>query len=111
GTGALDRMSYEWLDVQSLQSAPVVAQGNFRHTAYRDQVHVRASADGSIFGMWCLGQSPAGITTLVVRDGAAQLHYEHNSAGHICPSWNGTFLATGTGILTGEARAVDAWGK
>jgi hypothetical protein len=66
-------------------------------TSYRDLVHLRASANGSVFGMWCTSHSPSGVGVIVATEPGAQTYYAHTSLGHVVPGPDGMALFTGRG--------------
>ncbi len=111
GSGVLDRLNYEWLDLDSLTTTPVVAQGFPHPRHWRTNVHVRAAANGRVFSFWATGQSPAGVETLVVSDGAARYFYQHTSAGmHLMPGPDGKYLFA-SGVWNAECKQIDELGK
>jgi hypothetical protein len=57
-------------------------------------VQVRASANGKVFGMWCLSNSPSGVGVFVASDAGVQSYYGHWSAGYVVPSPDGKLLFT-----------------
>jgi len=60
-------------------------------------VHLRASADGKVFGLWCTNQSPSGLTTLVMSGNEVKSYYAHQSVGPVLPSPDGKTIYTGVG--------------
>ena len=111
GTDALARADYMFLNADSLEDEKVTVAGNAHNGSFRDAVHIRASANGRVFGMWCTSHSPQGLGLSVLLDGKVQSMYEHDSVGHIVPGPDGTNIFTGiAGVYTGnlKRRFVDA---
>ncbi|QDV23373.1 S1 family peptidase [Aureliella helgolandensis] len=67
---------------------------------------VRASADGSVFGVWRTSVSPSGIKALHFNGNEVTEYYEHDSAGYVVPNSNGTVLFTANGLFTNQVEAV-----
>jgi hypothetical protein len=108
GTGALDHAQFDLVDIESLKSHHVAAQGaGHRGTSYRDQTQIRASDDGRTFGMWEQGVSPGGLQVLVLGESSARSFYEHETVGHVVPSSDGRFICTSSGIFSQELRRLD----
>jgi hypothetical protein len=110
-TQPLSRLSYMWLDLQTLSVRPMSTTRPFMHTSWRDQLHVRSSVDGAVFGMWCSMISPTGVTVLVAGQPIAAVNYKHTSLGHVLPSAQGNFVATWSGILNRNTQPVPEAGK
>jgi hypothetical protein len=71
-------------------------------SSYRDLVHLRASANGKVFGMWCTSHTPSGVGVIVASDAGVQSYYAHWSAGHVLPSPDGKTLFTRSGMCAPE---------
>ena len=102
GTDALARATYDFYDVQTLERIPM---GEFRghNTSYRDFVHIRAAGTGDVFGLWATSHSPQGMESMTLEGTNVKVAYQHNSAGHIVPNYDGSAIATGNqGICTSE---------
>lgn len=97
GAGALDRASYTLVDLETLKEVPGVEPFRGSDSSYRDYVHIRAAANGRTFGLWATSHSPQGMETMVVEGNRVNVRREHSSAGHICPSANGSYVVTGRG--------------
>ena len=98
GNQALDRAGYslfhpETLKIEELKIASQSLHMNHR----RDFVHIRAAANGRVFGMWCTSHTPNGVAALVLSDPDAKVHYTHASAGYVLPGRDGKELFTGSG--------------
>ncbi len=97
GRQPLDRATFSFLSpetmkvvLREIKMPPAGMLGNY----YRDLVHVRASGNGQVFGMWCTSHSPSGVATIAVLKDGARSHYAHRSDGHILPSPEGKVLFT-----------------
>src|SRR5262249_35860791 len=74
---------------------------------FRDNLHIRASADGTTFGTWSTGGSPTGIGALVLVGNKVDAYYEHSSTAHVVPGPDGRLLFTGNGLLhTAQLKLV-----
>jgi S1-C subfamily serine protease len=107
GTSALDRASYSLLDPKSLK---VVGNGKGvtgHNSSYRDKIHLRASADGTMFGVWCTSHSPSGLGSITLHGTELKTRYDHTSVGQVIPGPKGEFLYTTTkGVYNSELRSV-----
>jgi hypothetical protein len=107
GTGELDQARFSFLDVDTLKPADQPGIERIGHYGnYRDHVHLRAAADGRLFGMWCTSHSPSGLATLTLRGGEPRAHYEHNDVGHVVPDPDGKTLYTAAGQFTPECKPL-----
>ena len=105
GTGALDRAKYTTIDVATMTEKEIETSGRFHHS-YRDAMHIRASSNGRVFGMWCTSHSPQGMHAAILLDGKLTGTYEHNSVGHIVPGPDGMMMFTGIGgVFTNTLKA------
>jgi hypothetical protein len=73
---------------------------------YRDRVHLRASAEGRVFGLWCTSHSPSGMGVIVYSKDVVRTTYAHRSVGHVVPSPDGKVLYTNSGkyVLQSQGR-------
>jgi WD40 repeat protein len=108
GKKELDRACFSLLSVEPMRlSANDIKIHPIFGCCYRDLVHLRASANGTVFGLWCTSHLPSGVGTIVLGDAGPRSSYEHNSFGHILPSPDGKVIFTGIGEFTPEARRQD----
>src|SRR5262249_32456076 len=98
GTQALDTLTYNWIDLTTLTVTPIKREGHLGPLSWRDNVHIRASADGRVFGMWQTHVSPTGVNALVIGTPTSKAYNSHESAGAVVPSATGKFLATWGGL-------------
>lgn len=110
GTAALDRAVYGFMDIDSMKLRDVTLEGRLNNTSYRDVVHMRASASGSVYGMWATSHSPQGLEVLIFSGDRAFSKREHTSVGHVVPGPDGMYLFTGIGgvysssLVGGDSR-------
>ena len=97
GTQPLDRAVFTSINtetmkvvVQEIKMPPAAMLGGH----YRDLVHVRAAANGQVFGMWCSSHSPSGAALIAITNTGASSHYLHSDEGHILPSPDGKTVFT-----------------
>ena len=81
-------------------------QGGNWHAHPQYPLQVRASADGSAFAAWEPGLSPSGIRLMILEGDSAQSRYEHNSAGILQPSYDGSLLFTSTGVYSADLKPL-----
>lgn len=98
GSGALDRASYTFLDLDNFETVDV-GQVRGRHSSFRDRVCIRASASGEVFGLWALGVSPSGLETMSIAGGHFSSSHEHTSAGAVVPNTDGSLIFTSSGAI------------
>jgi S1-C subfamily serine protease len=111
GTQELDRVSYHVVDIQKMSAAQLKPQATnmdplVHYSSYRDLVHIRASADGTVFGMWCTSHSPSGLGTVSLIGSEASSHYEHDSRGHVLPGFDGSQIFTCGGVYSTELKKL-----
>jgi hypothetical protein len=100
GTEQLDRTSFALINTETMR--PIIGDLNTQAASimtgsYRDLLHIRASADGKVFGMWCTSHSPSGMGVIVYSEAVTRTYYVHNSVGYVVPSPDGKALYTRTG--------------
>jgi hypothetical protein len=109
GTSALDRCTYEFLNVEDLKQLPIEVQPHgMMGTSYRDLMHVRASGDGTVFGTWSTSGSPQGLGAIVLAGEEAKTYYDHTSVGHVAPGPDGKVIYTGAGRYTPDLKSLDS---
>jgi Trypsin-like peptidase domain len=92
------RFSLISVDTMKMVQGEVPIAPHMQHlTMVRDVIHLRASANGKVFGMWCTSHSPSGVGVIVASDAGLQAYYAHWSAGFVVPSPDGKWLCTGSG--------------
>ena len=95
GTMAFDKASYTLIDTETLKalSNEVTLQPN-QAALFRDFVHIRASANGKVFGLWCTNHVPNGVGSVIISDADSKAYYAHHAAGHVLPGPDGKTLFT-----------------
>ena len=107
GTDALAQASFVAMDLKSFKELPIATKNSGQFSSFRDFVHVRASSNGRVFGMWATSHSPQGIQSVVLTEKQMLVKYEHDSAGHVVPSADGTHLLTGArGVFTAGLKSL-----
>jgi len=101
GTDALAQADFIAIDLKTFRELPIKMVGSGHYSSFRDVVHVRASANGKVFGMWATSHSPQGIQSMLVTEKQFLTKYEHDSVGHVVPTADGTHIVTGVrGVFT-----------
>ena len=107
GSGALDNASFIVVDLNNFKETQVAGQNTGHYSSFRDTVHVRASADGRVFGMWATSHSPGGMQTIALNGNQMIVKYEHTSVGHVVPSANGANIFSGAnGVFTADLKSL-----
>jgi hypothetical protein len=97
GTEQLDRAALALLNPESMKLInPELNTQNMSimMSNYRNLVHLRASADGRVFGLWCTSHGPSGIGTIQYTKAITQSQYVHNGCGYVVPGPDGKTLYT-----------------
>jgi len=81
-------------------------QGNLLGPFNQSPVHLRASANGKVFGMWGTNRFPSGVGVIIFSDVGCQSYYMHNSAGYVVPSPDGKLLFTRSGMFAPEVNLI-----
>lgn len=98
------RAGYTFFDVETLKPL-VLSPFRAQHISSGDNVHIRSSASGDVFGMWCTNRSPQGMETLSLIGTRVTLKYQNDSAGYVVPTVDGTGILTRTrGLHTVDLR-------
>jgi hypothetical protein len=97
GTQQLDRTAFALLNTETMK--PIVPDLNVQVMGimvnhYRDYVHIRASADGRVFGLWATSHGPSGLGLIVYTEAVTRVFYAHSSFGHVVPGPDGKALYT-----------------
>jgi hypothetical protein len=93
-----------FLDPATLKPVEVQVPENRVVGGLGDRACIRVSADGKVFGLWSADGSPQGLQTWVLVGNRLQVHYEHDSAGHVTPGPDGRVVHTGRGLYTAELK-------
>lgn len=72
----------------------------------REIVHIRAAANGKVFGLWCTSHSPSGVGVIVASETHVQSYYGHWSAGYVVPGPDGKTLFTRLGQCPPEVTMM-----
>ncbi len=104
GTDALAQGRYDLVNIETMRSLEIEKFQAHNGFSFRDLVHLRASAEGNTYGLWCTSHSPSGLESLVVIGKKITPYYEHNSVGHVIPSADGKYVLTGSGIYTSQLK-------
>jgi S1-C subfamily serine protease len=104
GTDALAQGKYDLINIETMRSIELEKFQARNGISYRDTVHLRASADGNTYGLWCTSHSPSGLESLILVGKKVSDYYEHNSVGHVIPSADGKYILTGSGIYTSQLK-------
>jgi serine protease Do len=101
GDGPL-RSELHFIDIHTLKPLEIQRTGQGRIELDKD-VHIRASADGTVFGIG-RGIHPAhGVQTLVLSGNEARGYFNAQGAGHVVPGPDGRAVYTFRGMFTREA--------
>jgi ribosomal protein S27E len=98
-----------FVDPATLKVLPL--QPQLGNGGFIGQIHLRASADGQVFGGWSTNQSPSGVHSMIVQGNQVRSYYEHDTRDHVVPSPDGRFLYTGGGIFTSDIKRTGNGGQ
>lgn len=104
GTDALDNVHYARLDLTTLNGDKL--EGVPHNSSYRDDEHMRLGPDGRFFSAWCTSHSPTGQIVGMVSEDKIEIHYEHNSVGHILPLPTKNRAVTGNGAVLSSSNRI-----
>jgi S1-C subfamily serine protease len=104
GTDALAQGKYDLVNIETMRNADIEKIQARNGFSYRDFVHLRASADGTTYGLWCTSHSPSGLESLILIGKKMTDYYEHNSVGHVIPTADGKYILCGNGIYTSQLK-------
>jgi hypothetical protein len=110
GTDALAASKFEFFDAATLRRLDVGPVNGAHFSSFRDNVHVRAAANGAAFGLWNTSSSPSGIGVITLAGGKASTRYEHNSGGFVVPGPDGRVVFTQAGLFTEQLRRISSAG-
>jgi hypothetical protein len=71
-------------------------------------IYVAASADGQSFAGWYRGLSPPGLRLIHVQGDTIVARHEHDGAGVLLPSWDGSQLFTQNGVYSADLKPLGA---
>jgi hypothetical protein len=112
GTEPLDQSFFHFIDIRSLKAIdanPILGRGHYG--CYRDLLHLRASPDGLVYGMWCTSHSPQGFQTIVVTDDQVKVFYEHTDVGFVVPGPDDKTIFTGHGLFKLDGKPKSPSGR
>jgi len=105
------RTGPQFFSLQTLKPAEVAFNGPNGMNEWRSfgesGMLVNASADGQTFAGWFRNSSPSGLRVMRVQGGSATVRYEHDSAGALMPSWDGSLLLTANGVYSADLKAIN----
>jgi S1-C subfamily serine protease len=70
-------------------------------------IHLRAAANGKVFGMWSTSHLPSGVGVIVTSDAGVRSYYGHWGSGHVLPGPDGKILFTRFGTCAPEVTLTD----
>ena len=69
-------------------------------------IYAAASADGQAFAGWYRGISPSGLRLMRVQGSGIVTRHEHDSAGTLLPSWDGSQVYTSGGVFSADLKPL-----
>jgi hypothetical protein len=110
GKEPLDRAAFTFLSTETMKvivDEVNMGTGTIMGSSNRNLVHLRASANGRVFGLWCTSHTPSGMGAIVYSDTVTRSFYMHGSVGHVVPSPDGKILHTRVGSYLTEIKSND----
>lgn len=111
GTDALANATFAVIDLAKFKELPVASGNTGHYSSFRDMVHMRASNNGRVFGMWCTSHSPSGVQSMILTDNSLLTKYEHDSVGHVVPNADGSHILTGAGVYSSGLKRLNKSGN
>jgi hypothetical protein len=106
-TELLPRATFALVDGDTLKALRTNIKPDFMLGALHGSVHIRAAANGKVFGMWASNRSPSGLGLLAVTDSDEKMSFDMMSTGHVVPSPDGKVLFTMKGQRAPEFGQPD----
>jgi hypothetical protein len=78
----------------------------WRSDGGQNAMQLAASADGQTFAGWNRYSSPGGLRLMRLQGDVATTRYEHNGAGFLLPSWDGSQLFTQQGVYSSDLKPL-----
>jgi hypothetical protein len=114
GNEPLERPSFALVNPTTMR--PMINELNLGNAAHmhvtgNTTLHIRASANGRLFGLWCTNQSPTGMGVILYADPLTTMYYAHNSFGHVVPGPDGRILFTRFGRYAPPLQLIEQVGS
>ena len=108
----MTRTGPQFLSLQTLKAADYSFEGQNgggSWSSHSDRgIAAVASADGQSFAGYQRGVSPAGVRLMRLQGNSIVTRYEHDGAGSLVPTWDGSLLLTNQGIYSADLKPVSA---
>ncbi len=95
-----------FLELSTLRRLPVEIELGNGSNVGSARVQLRASGDGSLFGLWTQSHSPNGFETLALEGSRASGSYVHRTVGHLRPGPDGREVHTARELYTPGGEIV-----
>ena len=101
GTSALDRCTFEFMDLKTLDRVDVSwsQKGRHPHSSYRDFNMIRASAEGLDFSI-------AGVGPVSLNGDQVNYSFRHDHRGLMTPSYDGSYFLSHNQIFNRKMKAM-----
>lgn len=107
GGGDFYKSAASLLDIKSLKTVRIPANRTGRRLELSTKGGLRTSADGRTWGFHRWGVSPSGVFIYRLMDNGIQVEYDHESAGFILPSPDGSYIYTCSGAYPARINGHD----
>ena len=104
-TSSRSRTGLGFLDVQSLRPGKIKISGTTLSSTGRG-VHLRASANGMVYGCWTVGVTPSRIGIIVVTGDRAAARRPHWSGGVVLPNPDGSVVFQVNQLYSGSLEPL-----
>jgi hypothetical protein len=102
----LARMAYYLIDPSTFAVTCVLSKVRTMFQGYLNLIQIRASADGTVFGMWISNMKSSGMQTIVLEGNDAETYFELKFNGPVIPSFDGRIIFTKQGLFTADTKRI-----
>jgi serine protease Do len=99
-----------FVDIHSLKPLDIQRTGQARIEMGKG-LHIRASADGTVFGIGRTIVPAQGVQALVLSGNTARGYFNSDGAGHVVPGPDGRVIYTFRGLFTQDAKPLGRSGR
>ncbi len=103
----LTRKGARFYDPLTLKKVSFGQPDNFWKAHPSSPLRIRASLDGTSFTAWAPGSSPSGIRLLTLMGKTHVVRSQHQSAGYLIPSPDGSLVLTSSGVYSQELTPLN----
>jgi serine protease Do len=110
GTKRLSMATFSLVDLDTMALKDTLLNLQNRYMVCRDKIHIRTSADGTVFCMGCTTLSPPGFQALIIEGDTAKSWHVSAASGIAIPSPDGRIIYGSGATYTAEGKLVHPLG-